>query len=357
MDDIIDDDDDIDADERVKPLLAKFVRVRVVMTNGLDLSLFQFDTDQSFAVFLLNADGAIYGRFGTRSHRKSWVGDVSVEGLAKAMEGALALHAGYPENRAELALKKGPEPEFSTPEKYPALKGRYKATLDYDGKVVPSCIHCHQVGEAIRERAIKGKKLTDELLFPYPHPRVVGLTLDPKERAAVLKVEAGSAAAEAGFKAGDAIERLGGQTPLSIADVQWVLHRASGGGAEIKADVRRGEERVSLTLKLADGWRKKDDIGWRASTWALRRAALGGMLLAADEGGLRVEHVGQYAPHDYAKRAGVQKGDRLVNFDGKDFKRETDLIAYSLRERKGNKVPLELTRGGKKLSLTLTLPE
>ena len=48
--------------------------------------LFQFDTDQSFAVFLLNADGTIYGRFGTRSHRTEWYGDVSVDGLAKALQ-------------------------------------------------------------------------------------------------------------------------------------------------------------------------------------------------------------------------------------------------------------------------------
>src|SRR5262249_12817188 len=53
------DDELIDADRRLKPLLEQFVRVRVVSTNGLDLSLFQFDTDQSFAVFLLNADGTI----------------------------------------------------------------------------------------------------------------------------------------------------------------------------------------------------------------------------------------------------------------------------------------------------------
>ena len=74
------DDDLIDADAQVKPLLEKFVRLRVVSTNGLDLSLFQLDTDQSFAVFFFNADGTIYGRFGTRSHRKNWIGDVSVEG-------------------------------------------------------------------------------------------------------------------------------------------------------------------------------------------------------------------------------------------------------------------------------------
>ena len=47
-----------------RPLMEQFVCARQVSTNGLDLSLFQFDTDQSFAVFLLNADGTIYGRFG-----------------------------------------------------------------------------------------------------------------------------------------------------------------------------------------------------------------------------------------------------------------------------------------------------
>ena len=71
------DDDLVNQDQRVRPLLEKFVCVRVVSTNGLDLSLFQFDYDQSFAVFLLNADGTIYGRFGTRSHRTHWSDDVS----------------------------------------------------------------------------------------------------------------------------------------------------------------------------------------------------------------------------------------------------------------------------------------
>ncbi len=63
------DDELVDQDPVLKPLLEKFVCVRIVSTNGLDLSLFQFDTDQSFAVFMLNADRTIYGRFGTRSHR------------------------------------------------------------------------------------------------------------------------------------------------------------------------------------------------------------------------------------------------------------------------------------------------
>src|ERR1043166_7626092 len=71
------DDDLVNQDRRLRPLLEKFVCVRLVSTNGLDLSLFQFDYDQSFAAFLLHADGTIYGRFGTRSHRTAWSEDVT----------------------------------------------------------------------------------------------------------------------------------------------------------------------------------------------------------------------------------------------------------------------------------------
>jgi serine protease Do len=71
---------------------------------------------------------------------------------------------------------------------------------------------------------------------------------------------------------------------------------------------------------------------------------------------LRVAHVGQYAPHDRAKRAGVRKGDVLLSFDGRaDFARETDVIRHGLEpEQKGRAVPLEVQRGAQ--TLTLTLP-
>ncbi len=81
------DDDLVDQDPVIRPLLEKFVCVRQVSTNGLDLKTFQYDTDQSFAVFMLNADGTIYGRFGTRSHRTEWLEDVSLAGMAKALKG------------------------------------------------------------------------------------------------------------------------------------------------------------------------------------------------------------------------------------------------------------------------------
>ena len=42
--------------------MEQFVTVRMVQGNGMDLSLFQFDYDMSFAVFFLNADRTISGR-------------------------------------------------------------------------------------------------------------------------------------------------------------------------------------------------------------------------------------------------------------------------------------------------------
>jgi hypothetical protein len=368
------DDDLVNQDDRVRPLLEQFVRCRVVSTNGLDLALFQFDTDQSFAAFLLNADGTLYGRFGTRSHRTYWSDDVSIEGLAKALRGALELHKRYPTNKAALAGKRGPAPDVPSPEKYPLLKDRFTASLNYSGEVAKSCIHCHQIGDAQRalERS-RHKPLDEWTLFAYPHPKSVGLILDPKEAATVVRTEADMPAARAGFRAGDAITALAGQPLLSIADVQWVLHRADPAGTSIPAKVRRDGKTVELTLTLPPGWRHADDLSWRASTWGLRRMALGGLLLEplpaeerakaklpADGMALRVKFVGQgTGPHGAAGRAGFHKGDVLVSFAGRtDLPRETDVLAHALTAKAiGDKVPVTVVRDGRRQERTMAMQE
>lgn len=367
------DDELVAQDKRLQSLLEKFVRVRVVSTNGLNLSLFQFDTDQSFAVFILNADGTIYGRYGTRSDRTHWTDDVSLEGLSKALEGALELHKNFAANKAALAAKTGPAPEFPTPENYPSLKGKFGSQVNYEGNVVQSCIHCHQVGEAQKHfHRTKTTTIPTTVLFPYPHPKSLGLVLDPKERASVLRAEPDSLAAKAGFQAGDVIEKLDGQPLLSMADIQWVLHHVPESGRVLKADVRRGGKVLSLSLTLPEGWRRLDDIAWRASSWQLRQMGLGGFYskpLSDEERveekapasgmALKVAHVGQYAPHDAAKRAGMVKGDIVISFnDRKDFQRESDLLAYGLNELKpGSTVPVVVLRQGKEIRLNLTIPK
>jgi hypothetical protein len=366
------DDELIEQDAHVKPLLQKFVCARVVSTNGLDLSIFQFDTDQSFAVFFLNAEGDIYGRFGTRSDQIKWADDVSIEGLARAMEGALELHAQYPRIKAGIAGKKGPAPDFTAPENYPLLKGKYGSRLNYEGNVVQSCIHCHQIGDAQREWYRREKTtIPDKVLFPYPHPKALGLILDPKERATIREVLPESPAAEAGFKAGDRIRTLEGQPLLSIADLQWVFHHTPPEGATLKASVERAGQTRELSLKLTSGWRQRDDISWRASSWGLRRMGFGGMLLKemSDEEraalklpreslSLKIAHVGQYSPHDVAKRAGFLKDDVLISFNNRsDLRRESDLLAYALNELKpGDSIPVTILRKGERRTLTLPIP-
>jgi hypothetical protein len=365
------DDELVEKDPIIRPLLDNFVCVRQVSTNGLDLSLFQFDTDQSFAVFMLNADGTIYGRFGTRSHRTEWEGDVSLTGMAKALQGALDLHAQHPSVKDSLAGKRGSQLEAGSPEQYPSLKDRYIAQWDHSGNAVASCIHCHQIGDARRDFYRRsGKPIPDRILFPYPHPKVIGLTLDPEEMATVKSVEPASVAAQAGFRAGDQIRRLNGQPLLSIADVQWVLDGVPPQGGQVIADVTRGRESMQLAITLSDGWRRRGDISWRTSTWGLRRMVTGGLSLeslpqeARDKlqiprgaMALRVKTVGQFGAHGAAKRAGFQQGDVIVEFDGqRDLMQEADLLRHGVTERRaGDEVSVTVRRDGGEVKLTLPM--
>ena len=349
----------------------KFVCVRLVQANALDLTLFQFDYDLTFAAFFVNADRTIYGRYGSRSDRKDATKDISIEGLRQALVGALDLHRHYPANKASLAGKQPKPAPFKTPDEYPSLRGKYEAKLDYDGKVVQSCMHCHQVREAERRFFRDDKKsIPDGVLCPYPMPDAVGLSVDPKSKAKVKEVESGSAAEKAGIRAGDELVALDGQPILSIADIQWVLHN-SGAPADIPAQIVRGRKKVNITLKVVTDWRRRhSDIAWRTTTWDLRRMAAGGLLLedataeerrqaklSGDALALRVQHVGEYGEHAVAKRAGFKKDDILLSVDGQTrHMTESQLLGYLLqRKMPGEKIPVTVLRGGDQINLELPM--
>ncbi len=132
-----------------------------------------------------------------------------------------------------------------------------------------SCIHCHQIGDAVRDLHRSRKEpIPETVLFPYPHPKSIGLILDPKERATVTEVTPDTPAASAGFQPGDRIRTLAGQPLLSMADVQWVLHQTQPGGRLDTRSRHPWRERDRPDIEAHSGGGRRDTIAWRASIGA-----------------------------------------------------------------------------------------
>jgi hypothetical protein len=356
-------------DPSLTPLLDKFVCVRIINANALDLAKFQFDYDLSFSTLFFNGDGTIYGRFGSWKHQKD-AQNKELNGYKSALSGALDLHKSYPANKAALAGKQGVPTPFATPVEIPALAGKYQRDLDWQGKVVQSCVHCHQIGDAFRESFRRQKKpIPDQWIYPMPSPEVLGLELTTDQAATVGAVTAGSPAAKVGLKPGDKIHSLNDQPLLSPADFSWVLHGLTD-NATLPCVVVRGTEKKALTLSLPAGWRHRSDISKRVGTWQMRGMATGGLVLedlddAARQqrklgtGGmaLLVKHVGQYGNHAAAKHAGFQKEDVIVELDSTSSRiTEGELIGALLQKHlPGDNIAAVVLRGQQKITLSLPM--
>jgi hypothetical protein len=349
------------------PLLDQFVCVRVINANAIDLSLFQYDYDLSFSAIMFNGDGTIYGRYGSWLHQKDPLNKTTAS-FKKALEATLAVHKGYPANKSSLSGKQGGPTPYKTPVEFPSLSAKYPSKLDWDGKVMQSCVHCHMVGDAFRAYYRNQKKpVPVEWIYPQPSIETLGVTLATDDIAKVDAVAAESPAAKAGVQAGDAFTSLNGQPLVSTADVSWVLHRSPESGS-IAAKVLRGGKETDLTLDLPAGWRLKSDIGKRVGTWPMRAMAFGGMKmddipdeeratlgLSKDQMALRIAHVGQYGEHAKAKQAGFLKDDILIEVgELKQRITESAIIGHLLLHHlPGEQLPAAVLRGGKRLELKL----
>lgn len=357
--------------EELGPLLDQFVCVRVINANALDLQLFQFDYDLSLSTLIFNADRTLYGRYGSWQHQKDHQ-DTSLEGYRTALELAQALHRGYPANKASLQGKQGVEMPFATPVEIPQLAKRYGRDLDWQGNVVKSCVHCHQIGDALRvSHRDAGRAVPLELIYPMPAPETLGLTMLADQQLTVSEVADGSAAAAAGLRVGDELLSLNDQPLISVADIAWVLHHAPVAG-EVRFHIKRGNEFAMAPIPLEDGWREKTDISRRVATWSLRGMTAGGMVLedvndadrearglGPEELALRVTRVGLYGPHGAAKRAGFREQDILVAIDGhKGRLSESQLLGRLLNDPRGKReLPAVVLRGDQRKEIVLPKPE
>lgn len=351
----------------LEPLLDQFVCVRVMNANALDLTKFQFDYDLSFSALIFNGDGTTYGRYGSWLHQRDPLNKSSAS-FAKTLEAALAIHKGYPANKPSLEGKQGSAMPYKTPVEFPTLAAKYQSKLDWDGKVVASCVHCHMIGDAVRANyRSQNQAVPLEWIYPQPSMETLGIILATDEVAKVAEVTPGAPGAKAGILAGDSFVTLNKQPLISMADVSWVLHHSADSG-KVDATLRRAGQDIAVVLDLPAGWRSRSDISRRVGTWPMRAMAFGGMNmedmddearisagLPKDVMALRIKHVGEFGAHAAAKKEGFKADDIVVQIgDMKLRTTESALIGELLQHHlPGEKIPSVVIRGKERLELKL----
>lgn len=353
--------------QRIKTLANKhFVSLRQVEMKGVDLSQFQFDYDLNWAAMFINADGVVYGRYGTQSERGPDAYN-SIRSLEKAMYRVLALHRDYPENKAELAGKLGQPKPYKTALEMPGLSNREQLA----GPTTRSnCIHCHNIHDAQQEHLLRTGRFTHDDLWRYPLPENIGLEIDPRDGQIVLGVKTGSSAERAGIRVGDVVTHSNGQPVISIADIQWVLHGLPNLDTTVQLTVRRDGDPKVVTLGLKKGW-KRSDISWRGSMWSLKPVPgfwaqdvdltqVENLGLEKGDTAYKVRWINTGRPEGRsAKRAGLREGDFIVGMEERPLRiTSTQFHAHvRLNYKVGDMLPLTLLRNGKRLEFRLPLVE
>lgn len=334
-----------------------YVCVRVTDMSGIDVELFRFDFDLTFAVLLMNADGTIYHRYGNRDPESADV-RMSMVSLVRLMKETLADHASYAVAPAPPAVR-------------PARTVNEMWTQAGAGKA-PQCFHCHMVNQASREIERLAGRVSPEEIWKYPLPETVGLTLDVDDAVRAARVESGGAAAKAGMRPGDRLVQVGETRVRSQADVQWALNLVSGRGGPLAVGYERDGTTAKATLRLAAGWNRVDpfQVSWRHTMWSVvpmpgfggpalsaeEKKSLG---LAADAFAFRIQHFLAWGPTvkygQNAQRAGLKKGDVVLGADGRsDFRSPAHFQAwFRLTRKPGSRVVLQVARGGKPQRISL----
>ena len=342
----------------------KFVSLRQVEMKGVDLSQFQFDYDLNWAAMFINADGTVYGRYGTQSAEGADAYN-SVDSLEKTMQRVLQLHENYPNNKAFLADKKGKPKPYKTAIEMPGLPNKRKYQQQTERS---NCIHCHNIHDAEYNDAYAKGQITKDFHWRYPLPENVGLVIDRDDGQLIKNVKTGSAASLAGLQSGDQIVVINGQAITSIADIQWVFHNLSNGPERIRLDVVRNGVVKKVNLITKQDW-KKTDFSWRGSLWNMKPKMgiwmpfaedrdLKRLGLASGEKAMQVKWINHSVPTAQAARqAGLRTGDFIIAVEGKPITMDHRELNYhiKLNYKPGDKLSMTLWRNGKKIKFECPL--
>jgi hypothetical protein len=316
--------------------------------RGVDLNQFDFDYDLTWAGFFMNASGKVYGRFGGRDSAEADA-HLTLPGLKHAMRVALAAYRRSPNAAPDLPGKR-----VTRAEDYPAA-GRRKPD---------ACIHCHNVYDFERDALFSAGQWKKELVWNYPPPKNLGITLDRDQQNRVQSVASGSSAASAGLQSGDLLRTVGERSVASFADVQYALHRAPATG-QLPVTAERAGKPVTVSLTLAPGWRESD-LSWRESMWGIPpTASVYGKDLTVEEkralglsGKALAFRQGDFVPRPAAK-AGIRGKDIILGLADRPL--EMTMLQFNayirLNYQVGDRVTYSVIRDGKPLKIPLVLEQ
>ncbi len=346
---------------KIADVAGEFILVRLTSMRGVNLDIFDFDFDLTWAGFFLSPEEEVYGRYGGRD-ASSPDRRMSLTGLRYAMTQALKAH----QRKSQIRNPKSENQQswvrisdldssislVNTVDRYPAAQRR----------VSSSCIHCHQVYDFRRESLqAEGKWRLDEV-WVYPLPENVGLSMDLDEGDRVQAVADQSPAYHAGLLTHDRLRRVNGIPIASIADVQYGLHRAESEG-DIAISWLRDGKSMSSQLSVSKGWRKTD-ISWRWSLRGLEPAPwVQGEDLTPEEKtglGLSKNQLAFYQAaflSPSARQAGIRSNDVILGVDDQrlDMTAQQFQAYIRLNYKVGDRVIYNVLRDGRRLNLPLTL--
>ena len=270
--------------------------------NHVDIARFEFDFDTTWSAFFTDADLNIYSRYGGRDENNA-DSRMSKASLCRTMQEVLEVHprrlAASDEVLREL-LHPGPAKK-TVPEDMPLLRANHEG-----------CLHCHQVREYTLLQTTRDQTFNRRTLFVFPLPENLGIRMEKDHGHRVAEVQAESAAAKAGVKAGDVVTRVNDVPVHSEYDVRWALHRAPD-EAPLRFAIERptaggDPERLQLELEPTGNWRTTE-LSWRRS---LRSVPLQLGMLAYGRGPEERAKAG-LPPDTMAIRVVSVRGDGLSN--------------------------------------------
>jgi serine protease Do len=190
-------------------------------------------------------------RFGSQDGR-SLSDRMSISGLKKAMREVLLAHRSWRPDRAAHASSEKP----LTVMDFPAFARSNQAKAE--------CYHCHFANNARFAQLRADGKFRKEMLFQYPLPENLGMTLDVDGNNVVASVRPDSPAARSGIRAGDVVVQADAIPVLTSADLQFDLNAVPDPGSVTLRLERHGKRLPPAVLNLPRGWRRTD-ISWRPS--------------------------------------------------------------------------------------------